>query len=144
MVREIELMRHMDEPVEVAQQVVEAAGMAQEDLTYPEFVSQCILLFHEIHMTLDIPSIRSHEFGSLSVINQRGYTIVPYVIRPISAVGGSKLRLTMRVSFNTCKSVSSRHVSITYKKIGGVDADLFKMYSIVVNCGCNSRGKFPG
>jgi hypothetical protein len=46
-------------------------------------------------------------------------------------VGGSKLKLTMRVSFNACKSVSSKHVSITYKKIGGVVADLFKMYSMV-------------
>jgi hypothetical protein len=69
---------------------------------------------------------------------------VPNVMRPIRAVGGSKLKLTMSVSFKACKSVSSRHVSTTYKKIGGVDADLFKIYSIVENCGCNSNGIFPG
>ena len=32
-----------------------------------------------------------------------------------------------------CKSESSKHVSITYEQIGGVDADFFEIYSIVVN-----------
>lgn len=58
---------------------------------------------------------------------------MPYVINPIRAVGGSKLKLTINVSFNACKSDSSRQVSMTYKNIGGVEADLFKIYSIVVN-----------
>jgi hypothetical protein len=73
-----------------------------------------------------------------------GLAIVPKVIKPINAVGGSKLRLTIKVSFSACRSVSSKQVSTTYKKIGGVEADLFRTYSIVVNCGCNSKGMFPG
>jgi hypothetical protein len=42
------LRLHMDELV--VQQVVEIVAMEQEDLAYPESVSQCIPWFHEIHM----------------------------------------------------------------------------------------------
>jgi hypothetical protein len=67
------------------------------------------------------------------MIEEEHCTIVPKVIKPMRAVGGSKLKLTIRVSFKACKSDSSRQVSTTYKNIGGVLADLFRIYSIVVN-----------
>jgi hypothetical protein len=60
-------------------------------------------------------------------------TMVPYVMRPMRAVGGRRLKLTIRVSFKACKSETSRQVSTTYRKMGPCAALLLRMYSMVVN-----------
>jgi hypothetical protein len=131
----------------VVQLVAEDAEKVLGDPTYPESVLSCTLYSRGKRMTLDIPDIQFHGSESCTSVKEpgiMGYTIVPKVIKPIRAVGGSKLKLTIKVSFSACKSESSKHVSTTYRKIGGVEADLFRIYSIVVNCGCNSKGMFPG
>lgn len=67
--------------------------------------------------------------------------MVPYVINPTNAFGGSKLRLTTIVSFKALRSSSSRQVSITNKKMGGIWAGRERVYSIVVYLGRSSAGK---
>lgn len=68
-------------------------------------------------------------------------TIVPYVIKPTRAFGGNKDKLTMMLSLSAFRSSSYKQVSTTYKKIGGVTAGRFKVYSIVVYFGRSSAGR---
>jgi hypothetical protein len=60
-------------------------------------------------------------------------TIVPYVIKPTNAYGGSKLRAMMIESFNAFKLSSSWQVSTTNRNIGGEGAGLASLYSMVVD-----------
>jgi hypothetical protein len=60
-------------------------------------------------------------------------TIVPYVIKPTNAYGGSKLKAMMIESFNAFKLSSSWQVSTTNRKIGGEGAGLASLYSMVVD-----------
>jgi hypothetical protein len=57
---------------------------------------------------------------------------VPKVIKPTSAYGGIRLRLTTSASLSAFMSSSSRHVSTTKRKIGGTAAGRESVYSIVV------------
>lgn len=59
-------------------------------------------------------------------------TIVPYVINPTSAVGGSRDKLIIRDSFKALRLSSSWQVSTTNRKIGGAGAGRASWYSIVV------------
>jgi hypothetical protein len=67
--------------------------------------------------------------------------MVPKVINPTYALGGSRLRLTTNVSRSAFNSSSSTHVSTTNKKIGGVCAGRDRVYSIVVYFGSSSAGR---
>jgi hypothetical protein len=58
--------------------------------------------------------------------------MVPKVIKPTSAYGGIRLRLTTSASLSAFMSSSSRHVSTTKRKIGGTAAGRESVYSIVV------------
>ena len=126
-------MLHKDE---VALLIAVDVVSVQEDPTCLGSVSPYTLWYRGIHMTWDIQNILSHEFVSIGLLRMSKVddcTIVPKVINPMRAVGGSKLKLTIKVSFKACKSDSSRQVSMTYRNIGGVLADLLRIYSIVVN-----------
>jgi hypothetical protein len=68
--------------------------------------------------------------------------MVPYVISPTRALGGKRLKLTTIVSFKALRSSSSKQVSITNRKIGGICAGRDRVYSIVVYLGSNSAGRF--
>lgn len=57
-------------------------------------------------------------------------TILPNVINPINESGGNKLNEVCKESFRAPSSSSSRHVSITNKKIGGRHCDLYKKISV--------------
>ena len=48
------------------------------------------------------------------------FTIVPNVIKPTQAYSGNKLKLTINDSFKALRSSSSRQVSTTNKKMGGI------------------------
>ena len=67
--------------------------------------------------------------------------MVPYVIRPTSAVGGSIPMAAARAPLSAFKSSSSRQVSTTNKKIGGTCAGRASVYSIVVYFGKSSAGR---
>jgi hypothetical protein len=67
--------------------------------------------------------------------------MVPYVIKPTKAFGGSRLRLTTMVSFKALRSSSSRQVSITKRKMGGICAGRDRVYSMVVYLGSSSAGR---
>lgn len=71
-------------------------------------------------------------------------TIVPYVINPTRAFGGSKLKLMMIESFSAFKLSSSWHVSTTKRKIGGDGAGRARRYSIVVFATWSSGGMASG
>lgn len=68
--------------------------------------------------------------------------MVPNVIKPTKAYGGSKLKLTTKASLKDLMSSSSRQVSTTNRKIGGTGAGRPRVYSIVVYFGRSSAGKF--
>jgi hypothetical protein len=68
------------------------------------------------------------------------HTMVPYVISPTRACGGSKLKLMINESFSAFKESSSWHVSTTNKKIGGAGAGRASLYSIVEYPGESSSG----
>ena len=68
--------------------------------------------------------------------------IVPEVIIPISHSGGIILNVDWIVSFNSFNSFSSIAVSIIKKNTGNFDSFKFNLYSIVVEFGNNSTGKF--
>ena len=70
------------------------------------------------------------------------HTIVPKVISPTSAFGGSIPIAAANAPRSAFKSSSSRHVSTTNRKIGGTAAGLANVYSIVVYLGSNSGGRF--
>lgn len=63
-------------------------------------------------------------------------------MRPTKAYGGSRLKLTMIASRSALRSSSSRHVSTTKRKMGGVGAGRESVYSIVVYFGKSSAGRF--
>lgn len=67
--------------------------------------------------------------------------MVPYVMSPTSALGGSRLRLTTRVSLSALSSSSSTHVSTQYRKMGGICAGRERVYSMVVYLGSSSAGR---
>ena len=62
-------------------------------------------------------------------------TIVPNVINPTRALGGSNDKLMTKDSFSVFKLSSSWQVSTTYTKIGGAEAGRASWYSIVVLAG---------
>lgn len=68
-------------------------------------------------------------------------TIVPKVINPTQAWGGSKLKLMTSESLRACKSSSLRQVSTTYKKMGGICAARLRLYSMVVYFESSSGGR---
>lgn len=68
-------------------------------------------------------------------------TMVPNVISPTSAFGGNKLKLTTSVSLSALRSSSSRHVSTTMRKMGGICAGRESVYSMVVYLGSSSAGR---
>ena len=76
--------------------------------------------------------------GSLGAATS--HTIVPKVINPTNAFGGSRLRLMINESFNALRLSSSWQVSTRYRKIGGEGAGLASLYSIVVLSGWSSGG----
>jgi hypothetical protein len=53
-------------------------------------------------------------------IKKGSFTIVPNVIKPTQAYSGNKLKLTINDSFKALRSSSSRQVSTTNKKMGGI------------------------
>lgn len=57
--------------------------------------------------------------------------MVPYVISPTRACGGSKLRLKIKESFSDFSESSSWQVSTTNRKIGGAGFGRASLYSIV-------------
>jgi len=63
-------------------------------------------------------------------------------MRPTRACGGRRLSETMMVSLRALRSSSSRHVSTTKRKTGGIWAGLDKVYSMVVYLGKSSAGRF--
>jgi len=67
-------------------------------------------------------------------------TIVPKVINPTKACGGSKLKLMISESLRALRESSSWHVSTTNRKIGGAEAGRASLYSIVEYAGESSRG----
>jgi len=67
--------------------------------------------------------------------------MVPKVISPTKAFGGSKLKLTTKVSLRALSSSSSIQVSTTKRKTGGIWAGRDKVYSIVVYFGKSSAGR---
>ena len=69
-------------------------------------------------------------------------TIVPNVMRPTRAYGGIKLKLTTSASRRAFRSSSSRQVSTTNRNMGGTVAPRERVYSMVVNLGSNSDGRF--
>lgn len=68
-------------------------------------------------------------------------TIVPKVMRPTRAYGGSKLKLTMMASRRALSPVSSWQTSMTNRKTGGACAGLERVYSMVVYLGRSSAGR---
>lgn len=68
--------------------------------------------------------------------------MVPYVIKPTRAYGGRRLKLTTIASRRALRSSSSRHVSMTNRKIGGTWAGRESVYSMVVYFGNSSAGRF--
>lgn len=66
--------------------------------------------------------------------------MVPYVINPTSAFGGSNCKVARIESLSACKLSSSWHVSTTKRKIGAEGAGLDSLYSIVVLFGWSSGG----
>lgn len=68
--------------------------------------------------------------------------MVPYVIKPTKAYGGSKLKLMTRASRRALRSSSSKHVSTTNKNTGGTWAGRASVYSMVVYFGSSSAGRF--
>jgi hypothetical protein len=67
--------------------------------------------------------------------------MVPKVINPTKAWGGSRLKLTMMLSFSALRSSSSMQVSTTKTKMGGTCAGRANVYSIVVYLGSSSAGR---
>jgi hypothetical protein len=77
-----------------------------------------------------------------AVATTRKRTMVPNVISPTSAYGGSRLRLTTSASRSALRSSSSMHVSTTKRKMGGTCAGRLSVYSMVVYFGRSSAGRF--
>lgn len=90
-----------------------------------------------------------HELVSIIVTSEHDFTpdypcsrtIVPYVISPTSALGGSMPTAAAKAPLKAFRSSSSKHVSTTKRKIGGTCAGRDKVYSIVVYFGSSSGGK---
>jgi hypothetical protein len=130
-----------------APSVAEDEVRGQEVQASPAPALQCIPYFRERHKILHILCIRVRECES--ILDQSGFdtfnysllhTMVPYVISPTRACGGSKLKLMIKESFKAFKESSSWHVSTTNKKIGGAGAGRASLYSIVEYPGDSSSG----
>ena len=89
-----------------------------------------------MHLSLE----RQDEYFTL--VGKEENTIVPNVMSPTSAFGGSIPIAAANAPRSAFKSSSSKHVSTTNKKIGGMAAGLANVYSIVVYLGNNSGGRF--
>jgi len=93
--------RHMVSAALVVRQAAEGARMEREGRACLGSVLLSIPWCLGKHRISNILNIQSHEFESSSaVVHRRIVTMVPYVIKPMRAVGGSKLKLTIKVSFN--------------------------------------------
>lgn len=68
-------------------------------------------------------------------------TMVPKVMSPTKAVGGKRLKLITSSARRAFRSSSSKHVSTTYRNIGGIWAGRLRVYSMVVYFGKSSAGR---
>jgi hypothetical protein len=72
------------------------------------------------------------------------HTMVPKVIKPTNACGGSNDKAMIMESLSAFKKSSSWQVSTTNKNMGGDGAGLANLYSIVVLVGRSSGGTASG
>lgn len=102
-----------------------------------------------IHMTWSTRHIQVHVLESTSRViltesigpRSELHAIVPNVINPTSALGGSIPMAAAKAPRRAFKSSSSKHVSTTKRKIGGTGTGRASVYSMVVYLGSSSAGR---